>query len=404
MFNINSIREDFPILKKPINGCRNCFLDTAASAQKPLSVIEESSRVYKEIYSNVHRGQYHLSELITHEYENARNTVKTFINAASSQEVVFTRNATESINLVASSWGQNNLKQGDEVLISEAEHHANLVPWQNLRDKLGIILKVFKLEDDGSFSLDNFKKALNENTKLVAVTAQSNVLGTIYPIQKITQEAHLSGAKVLIDACQYIVHHNVDIKSIDCDFLVFSSHKLYGPTGLGVLYGKKEILDSMPPYQFGGDMVKTVTFEKTTFAETPAKFEAGTPAFVEALGLKKAIEYFSQYPIAELKDHEDNLINHMLQGFDDIKGLTLIGPRENRSGVFAFKLNDIHPSDLAFILDKQGISIRSGHHCAEPIVNRFGHTSLARASFGMYTDIEDINQFIKALHKAKTFF
>ena len=345
-----------------------------------------------------------LSEQITWDYEEARKTVQKFLNAASHKEIVFTRNATEAINLVAATWGRKNLKPGDEVLISEAEHHANLVPWQMLRDELGCTLKIFKIGDDGSFIWEEFEKQLNPKTKLVAVTAMSNVLGTIFPIKEMAKAAHNAGALILADACQYAVHHPIDVQDMDCDFLAFSGHKTYGPTGIGVLYGKYDILDSMPPYQTGGDMVDRVTYEKTTFEEPPARFEAGTPAIVEAIGLGEALNYMMCVGLDNIVAHEKELVDYAFEKLSGIEGLKLVGTAEGKGGVFSFVMDDIHPQDLAFILNKEGVSVRVGHHCAEPLVHRMGYESVARASFGLYTTKEDIDCLAAALKKAKTFF
>lgn len=404
MYNVYDIRKDFPVLEELIHGKPNTFLDSAASAQKPSVVINKMSDIYGHHYSNVHRGSYYLSEMLTAEYENARRTVQKFLNAKSDKEIVFTRNATEAINLVASTWGRKFLKASDEVLISEAEHHANLVPWQALRDEIGFSLKIFKVGDDGSFIWDEFAKNLTSKTKLVAVTAMSNVLGTVFPIQKITKAAHDVGALVLVDACQYAVHHRIDVQAIDCDFLAFSGHKTYGPSGIGVLYGKYEILNSMPPYQYGGDMVAKVTYDKTTFDEAPARFEAGTPAIVPAIGLATALDYMMNLGIENISAHEMELTNYTLEQLSAISGLKQIGTAQGKGGVFSFVVDNIHPQDLAFILDKEGVSIRTGHHCAEPLVNRMGYSSLARASLGLYSTKEDIDTLVKAINKAKTFF
>ena len=404
MYDIGKIRQDFPILFNEINGKKQIYLDTAATAQKPKCVIDKMSEAYQKEYANIHRGVYKLAEMITTDYELARQKVQTFINAKNVREIVFTRNATESINLVAASWGEQNIKEGDEILISEAEHHANLVPWQMLCQKTGAKLKIFKIGDDGSFLEDLFKKELSNKTKLVAVTGMSNVLGTIFPIKDIICQAHQIKAKVLIDACQYIVHEKIDVTDLDCDFLVFSGHKLYGPTGIGVLFAKFNILTQMPPYQTGGDMVDTVTFNKTTFADPPARFEAGTPAIIEAIGLNEAINYVEKLGYQNIKIHEQDLILYMNQRAVDFSDLKFIGTAQNKGGVFAFDFAGIHPQDLAFILAQEGISIRIGHHCAEPLVNRMGYKSLARASFGLYTSKEDIDAFFEALKKAKKFF
>lgn len=404
MYDVGKIRRDFPILFNEINGKKQVYLDTAASAQKPKCVIDKMSEAYQKEYANIHRGVYKLAEMVTTDYELARKKVQNFINAKDLREIVFTRNATESINLVAATWGIKNIKSGDEILISEAEHHANLVPWQMLCQKTGATLKIFKVADDGSFLKDEFEKTLSDKIKLVAVTGMSNVLGTVFPIKEIINKAHSVNAKVLIDACQYVVHEKIDVADLDCDFLVFSSHKLYGPTGIGVLFAKVDILYQMPPYQTGGDMVDTVTFEKATFAEPPARFEAGTPAIIEAIGLSEALAYVENLGMENIKNHEKNLILYMYQKAVDFPDLKFIGTAENKGGVFAFDFAGIHPQDLAFILAKEGVSIRIGHHCAEPLVHRMGYNSLARASFGLYTSKEDIDTFFEALRKAKKFF
>ena len=404
MYDIDKIRKDFPELDIFVNNRPNTFLDTAASALKPWVVIEKMADMMSTKYANVHRGAYTLSEQITFEYEQARDVVRHFVGAESSKEIVFTRNATEAINLVAATWGRQNLRPGDEVLISEAEHHANLVTWQVLRDELGFTLKVFKIGDDGSFIMDEYLKCLNEKTKLVAVTAMSNVLGTIFPIRKITEAAHNAGALVLVDACQYAVHNRMDVGYWGCDFLAFSGHKTYGPTGIGVLYARYNILSEMPPYQLGGEMVKKVTYEHTTFADAPARFEAGTPAIVEAIGLGKAIQYMLGIGLAEIQAHEMELTQYATEALSSIKDLSLVGTAAGKGGVFSFNIKGIHPQDLAYIINKEGVSIRTGHHCAEPLVHRMGYETVARASIGLYSRKEDIDTLVKALEKAKTFF
>ncbi len=404
MYDVNEIRKDFPVLQELVNGKPNTFLDSGASAQKPRCVISRMSDIYTREYSNVHRGSYLLSEQITWDYEAARRTVRKFLNAKSEKEIVFTRNATESINLVAAAWGRKNLKKGDEVLISEAEHHANLVPWQMLRDELGFSLKIFKIADDGSFVWEEFAENLTANTKLVAVTAMSNVLGTVFPIKKMAAAAHRHGALLLADACQFAVHHKVDVQDLDCDFLAFSGHKTYGPTGIGVLYGKYDILASMPPYQTGGDMVDRVTYEHTTFEEPPARFEAGTPAIVEAIGLGVALEYMMALGLENITAHEQELVKYASEKLSGVLGLKLIGTAKDKGGVFSFVMDGIHPQDLAFILNKEGVAIRVGHHCAEPLVHRMGYESVARATLGLYSTKEDIDRLVAALNKARTFF
>ncbi len=404
MYDVEKIRSDFPALSLSINGHVNTFLDTAASAQKPQVVIDSIVKMYTQTYANVHRGSYYLSEMATEAYENARRIVKDFINAKTENEIVFTRSATEGMNLVASSWGLNNLHQGDEVLLSEAEHHGNLVPWQNTCEKTGATLRFFKVNDDGSFDIENFYNLLNPKVKMVAVTGMSNVLGTVFPIKEIAHAAHLAGALCMVDACQSIVHTPTDVQDIGCDFLAFSGHKLYGPSGIGCLYGRYELLAEMPPYQFGGDMIENVTYEKTTFTTPPARFEAGTPAIVQAVGLGTALQYLQSLGMANVEAHEQELIKYTNERLAEISDLKVIGTAPNKGGVFSFVLGNIHPQDVAFILDKEGVAIRTGHHCAQPIVNRMGHTSLARASFGLYTNHADIDRFVAALQKAKTFF
>lgn len=404
MFDAQNIRKDFPALMMLINGKRNTYMDTAASAQKPLYVLERIQKMYMEEYANVHRGSYFLSERATENYEKARQTVTQFINAKNKNEIIFTRNATESINLVAATYGQANLKPGDEVLLSTAEHHANLVTWQQWALKTGATLKYFDVTQDGTFVLENFIRALSNKTKIVAVTAMSNVLGTIFPVKKICEEAHKVGAKVLIDACQFAVHKKIDVQDFDCDFLAFSGHKVYGPTGIGILYGKHNLLVDMPPYQFGGDMIEHVGYETTTFAQPPARFEAGTPAIVQAVGLGAALEYVMKYNFDDIEAYEQVLIKYTTDLLQEIPNLKIIGTAADKGGVFSFVIKDIHPQDLAFVLGKEGVAIRTGHFCAEPIVNHLGYTSLARASLGIYSTKEDIDEFIKALYKAINFF
>ncbi len=404
MYNIEEIRKDFPVLGVTINGKPNTFLDSAASAQKPKCVIERINKVYSSEYANVHRGSYLLSEEITQSYEKARKTVQKFLNANSSSEIVFTRNATESINLVASTWGRKFLTKMDEVIISEAEHHANLVPWQVLRDEIGFELKICKINDDGSFNWDEFCRLLNGNTKLVAISGMSNVLGTLFPIKEIVTSSHRVGAKVLVDACQLAVHRKIDVQDLDCDFLAFSGHKTYGPTGIGILYGKYNLLEAMPPYQYGGDMVNVVTYHSTTFDTPPARFEAGTPAIVQAIGLGEALEYMMKIGMNNISAYEDELTSYALQQLSMVNGLIQVGTAKGKGGVFSFIIDGIHPQDLAFILDKEGIAVRVGHHCAAPLVRRMGYESVVRASLGLYSNKQDIDNLINALNKAKTFF
>lgn len=395
---------DFPILGRLINEKRNTFLDTAASAQKPRVVVDTLKKIYLDEYANVHRGSYFLSEKITEKYEKVRETVQNFINAKTYKEIVFTKGATEGINLIASTWGRKNLKKGDEVLISEAEHHANIVPWQALRNEMGFDLKIFKIGDDGGFVWEEFEKELSSKTKLVSVTAMSNVLGTIFPVKKICAKAHKFGAKVLVDACQFAAHHPIDVRDMDCDFLVFSGHKTYGPTGVGVLYGKYDILESMPPYQFGGDMIDKVSYHMSTYADPPARFEAGTPPIAEVIGLGTALEYINMIGFDYIETHEKEISKYANSKLNSINGLSQICTTKDKNGIFSFVLENIHAQDAAFVLDKEGVSVRTGHHCAEPLVSRMGYHSVIRASIGVYTNKEDIDTLVEAIKKAKTFF
>ena len=404
MYDVYEIRKDFPVINELINNRPFIYLDTSASAQKPQQVLDKMMQIYQTTYANPHRGSYTISENMTTEYEQARETVREFINARSSREIIYTRNATESINLVAASWGTDNLKSGDEVLISQAEHHANLVPWQHICQVTGAKLLVFPVSDKGEFLEEEFKKNLTSKTKIVAVTAMSNVLGTIFPIKEITAAAHQNGAKVLIDACQFAVHHKIDVQNIDCDFLAFSAHKTYGPSGIGVLYGKADILNKMQPYQFGGDMIDNVTYEKTTFTDIPARFEAGTPAAVQAIGMAEGLKYMMKLGLENIEAHEKELVDYTTQKLLQVPDLKIVGTAKEKGGVFSFAIRDIHPLDLAFILNKENIAIRTGHHCAQPVVNRMGYTSLARASLGLYTSKEDIDSLYSALIKAEKFF
>jgi cysteine desulfurase/selenocysteine lyase len=404
MYDVWQIRKDFPILQSTVNGRPVVFLDSAASAQKPRQVLEKMRTIYETAYANAHRGSYTFAEEITTEFEAARETVQKFVNAAKAREIVFTRNATESINLVAASWGRQNLHAGDEVLISQAEHHANLVPWQNICEITGAKLVVFPIADDGSYIKEEFEKHLSTRTKLVAVTAMSNVLGTIFPIKEIVASAHEMGAKVLVDICQYAVHRKVDVQDWNCDFAAFSGHKIYGPTGIGALYGKAEILCEMPPYQFGGDMIDHVTYQKTTFADIPARFEAGTAASVQAIGMAAGIKYMLALGMDNIAAHEEELTRYTTDRLNEVPGLKQVGTAVGKGGVFSFDVSGIHPQDLAFVLNKENVAVRTGHHCAEPLVNRMGYTSLTRASLGLYNTKEDIDALIAALLKAERFF
>ena len=402
-YDVEAIRADFPAMSLQVNGKPLVFLDSGASAQKPSVVLERMDRMYRSEYANVHRGAYRLSELATENYENARKTVAQFMNA-SVDEIVFTRSVTAAINLVAHSFGRAFLKAGDEVVISHMEHHANIVPWQLLRDIMGIVIKVAPIDDDGNFLIDEFKKLLGPKTKLVAITHCSNVLGTITPIKEITRIAHEAGAKVLIDGAQGIVHLGVDVRDVDCDFYGFTGHKLYGPTGIGVLYGKRDLLNALPPYEGGGDMIELVTFEKTTYREAPARFEAGTPPIVEAVGLAAAIDYVNSVGLDRIAKHETGLRDYAMKRLGEIDGLTIIGRPREKGPIVSFTLEGAHPHDIATIIDSKGVAVRAGHHCAQPLMDRCNVAATARASFAMYNRIEDVDALVDALNTVKDIF
>ncbi|MEC8006402.1 MAG: cysteine desulfurase [Pseudomonadota bacterium] len=403
-YDVAAIRADFPILAQDIRGQSLVYLDSAASAQKPRQVIDCVSGVYETGYANVHRGLHYLSEKATADYEGAREKIRAFMNAESSAEIIYTRGASEAINLVAASWGGANIGPGDEIVISEAEHHSNIVPWQILRDQKGAVLKVLPVDDEGAVHLDQFRGLLSERTKIVAVTHVSNVLGTVYPIKEMARLAHQVGAVILIDGCQGITHMPVDVCDLDCDFYAFSGHKLYGPSGIGVLYGKAALLEAMPPYQSGGDMIERVTFEKSTWAELPHKFEAGTPAIAQAIGLGAAVDYVSQVGMAAIAAHEQELLTYTTQRLASVPGLRLIGTAPGKVSVVSFVMDCAHPHDISTIIDQTGVAIRAGHHCAQPLIDRFDIPSAARASFGMYNTVEEADRLVAGLEKVKEIF
>jgi cysteine desulfurase/selenocysteine lyase len=403
-YDVVAIRADFPALNLEINGYPHAFLDSGASAQKPNQVLEQMDQAYRSEYANVHRGAYTLSQLATDNYENARTAVAKFMNAKTPDEIIFTRNVTAAINLVAHSYGREFLKAGDEIIISHMEHHANIVPWQLLRDAIGIELKVAPVDDAGNFLMAEFEQLLSSKTKLVAVTHVSNVLGTIVPIKDVVLLAHIHGAQVLIDGAQGIVHEGIDVQDLDADFYAFTGHKLYGPTGIGVLWGKLDLLNKMPPYQGGGDMIENVTFEKTTYREAPARFEAGTPPIVEAVGLAAAIDYVSDIGLTNIAAHEQSLLAYATPALSAIDGLTIIGQADNKAGIISFTLNDIHSHDIGTIIDARGVAVRAGHHCAQPLMDRYGVAATARASFGLYSNTQDIDQLVDALNYVKEIF
>jgi len=403
-YPIEQIRADFPILSKSFKGKPLVYLDSTASAMKPRQVIDEESRVYEEEYANIHRGVYYLSAKATERYEESRKTVQKFLNAKYAREIIFTRNTTESINLVASSYGRKFLKEGDEILITGLEHHSNIVPWQFLVEEKGVVLKVVPVEEDGSISLRKYAELLTPRTKIVAAAHISNVLGTILPVAEMIRLAHEVGAKVLLDGAQAVMHQTVDVQELDVDFYAFSGHKLYGPTGIGVLYGKEELLNAMPPYQGGGDMIASVSFEKTTYAPLPAKFEAGTPAIAQAAGLAAAIDYVNSIGLDRIKAYEDELLDYATIRLNQLEGLRIIGTTAKKASVVSFVLDYAHPHDIAQIFDSAGVSIRAGHHCAQPLMQHFGVPATARASFGMYNTKAEIDALVAAVRKVEEMF
>ncbi|MGA7799324.1 MAG: cysteine desulfurase [Gammaproteobacteria bacterium] len=397
-------RAQFPALHQQVHGRPLVYLDNAASAHKPQPVIDTVNRCYSRDYSNVHRGVHQLSERATREYEQARDTVRAFINARDSREIVFVRGTTEAINLVAQSWGRAQLQAGDEILITEMEHHANIVPWQLLSEQTGAVLRVAPITDQGELIVEEFERRLGARTRLVAVTHVSNALGTINPVARITEMAHAHGAKVLIDGAQSVPHMPVDVQSLDCDFYAFSGHKTYGPTGIGALYGKAELLESMPPYQGGGEMIRQVTFQKTTFAPIPQKFEAGTPHIVGAIGMAAAIDYLNGIGMEAIARYDRELLAYATAALQDIPKLRIVGQAPDKAGILSLVFDDIHPHDLGTILDHEGVAIRTGHHCCMPLMERYCLPATARASLAFYNTRADVDALVAALHKAREMF
>ena len=399
--DIEMIRKDFPILSGEVYGKPLVFLDSGASAQKPKVVIDCISDIYESYYANVHRGAHYLSQRSTDAYEEARVTIADFMNAPSEKNIVFTSGVTESINLVAATWGRKFLDEGDEVVISEMEHHANIVPWQLLREEKGVVIKIAPIGDDGSFRLEDFQSCLSSRTKLVAVTEISNVLGSRIPVKEVARLAHEYGAKVLIDGAQGIVHQGVDVQELDIDFYGWTGHKLYGPSGVGVLYGKADVLESMPPYQGGGDMIERVSFEKTTFQEPPYRFEAGTPPIAQAIGLGTAVKYVSALGMENIAANEKEVLDYARQRLADIDGFREVGTMSDKAGIISFLIDGLHPYDVATILDRQGIATRVGKHCAEPLMDRMGLEGTVRASFGLYNNHADVDALVHGIMKAR---
>ncbi len=400
MFDVERIRADFPALSRSVHGKPLIFLDSAASSQKPVPVLEAMERVYRQCYANVHRGIYAFSEEATLAYESARDRVASFIHAPAREGIVFTRNTTEAINLVAHSWGRTHIRPGDRILLTQMEHHSNIVPWQLLAQEKGAELVYLPITDDGLLRMDLLDSLLDERVKLVAVTMMSNVLGTINPVKEITRKAHAVGAVVLVDAAQGVPHMPVDVQDLDCDFLAFSGHKMCGPTGIGVLYGKESLLEEMPPFLGGGDMIRKVEWDSATWNSLPWKFEAGTPAFVEAIGLGAAVDYLTGIGMEAIAAHERELTACAMERLSALEGLTIIGPPATaRGGVIAFTFRGIHPHDIAHMLDLEGIAVRAGHHCAQPLHRRLGLAATVRASFYIYNTPDEVDRLARALEQ-----
>lgn len=402
-YDINATRADFPILTHKESNRPWIYLDNAATTQKPQCVIDRINEVYKTCNANVHRGVYRMSREATEHHESARRRIAQFIGA-SPEELIFTRGTTESINLVASTYGASFVQEDDEIVISAMEHHSNLVPWQQLALRNKAKLRIVPLKEDGSLDVEAYKTLLNERTRLVAIAHISNVLGTINPIKMLIEEAHRVGAKVLIDGAQAIAHSRVNVQELDADFYVFSGHKMYAPTGIGVLYGKKSLLDAMPPYHFGGEMIEKVTFESTTFNTLPHKFEAGTPDYVGSVALATAVDYIDRIGVENIANYENHLLTHAVEQLSSIEGVRFIGTAKEKSAVISFVVEQAHPYDVCLLLDELGFALRSGHHCAEPLLDLLGLTSTLRASFALYNTIEEIDLFAEALRKVLRFF
>ena len=399
-FDAEQIRKDFPVLGREVNGHPLVYLDSGASSQKPNQVIDRLNRYYRLEHANIHRGVHHLSQQATEAYEQARETVRSFINAKNRHEVLFTKGTTDGINLVASSFGREFLKPGDEVIISTMEHHSNIVPWQIICEQKGAKVRVIPINQHGELIIEEFESMLNQRTRLIAVVHVSNTLGTINPVQDIIHLAHSHGVPVLLDGAQAVPHMHIDVQALDVDFYAFSGHKVFGPTGVGILYGKESILNDMPPYQGGGDMIERVTFEKTTYNVLPHKFEAGTPNIADGIGFASAIDYYSQFEESEVAAHEQDLLNYATERLLGIDGLRIIGTAANKASVISFLLADTHPFDVGTILDQLGIAVRTGHHCTQPLMDFYGIQGTARASFAMYNNRDDVDHLVAGIGKA----
>lgn len=402
--SVSDHARDFPILSRPVRGKRLVYLDNGATTQKPRQVIEAESRFYAESNANIHRGVHWLSQHATDLYEAGRKSVRQFLNASKDEEIIFTRGTTESINLVAQSWGRANLKKGDEVLLTAMEHHSNIVPWQLLCNQTGAVLKVVPMNERGELLMDDYQKLLNARTRIVCVAHVSNALGTVNPVEDIVRLAHGAGALVLVDGAQAVAHQTVDVQALNCDFYAFSAHKLYGPTGIGVLYGRHELLQAMPPWQGGGDMILTVAFNRSTYADVPQRFEAGTPNIAGVVGMAAAIDYVQSVGLDRIAAHEQELLGLATDKISALPGVRIIGTAERKAGILSFVIDGIHPHDLGTILDMEGVAIRAGHHCAMPIMTQFGISGTARASLALYNTREDVDALVKAVEKAQSMF
>jgi cysteine desulfurase/selenocysteine lyase len=404
VLDVARLRDEFPILKQKVHGRPLVYLDNAATSQKPQSVLDVIGRYFKEDNANVHRGVHALSERATLEFEQARIKAQRFLNAAAASEIIFTRGTTESINLVAQSYGRTNFRAGDEIIITHMEHHSNIVPWQVLCEQTGAVLKVVPITDAGELIFEEYEKLLGPRTRLVSVVHVSNALGTVNPVRRIIESAHRLSIPVLVDGAQAVPHMKVDVQALDCDFYAFSGHKVYGPTGIGILYGKAKLLDAMPPYQAGGDMIRSVTLEKTTYNVLPYKFEAGTPHIAGAIGLGAAIDYVNGVGIDAIAEQEHGVLEYATQALAEVPGVRLIGTARERAGVLSFVMAGVHPHDMGTILDQEGIAIRTGHHCCQPVMDRYHVPATARASLAVYNTREEIDALVKGLHKVQEVF
>jgi cysteine desulfurase/selenocysteine lyase len=403
-FDVDRIRADFPALAMQVYGKPLVYLDNAASAQKPRAVLDRINKAYTEQYANVHRGLHYLANEATEAYEGARETVQKFLNAGRKEEIIFTRNATEAINLVAYTFGRERIKEGDEIVLSIMEHHSNIVPWHFLRERQGAVLKWAPIDEDGNFLLEEFEKLLGPRTKMVAITQMSNALGTVVPVKEVVKLAHARGIPVLIDGAQAAVHYDVDVRDLDCDFYVFTGHKIYGPTGIGVLYGKYEHLASMPPFNGGGEMIQEVFEDRITYGEPPYKFEAGTPAIVQAIGLGAAVDYVNSVGKGRIRAHETELVKYAHGRLGQINSLRIIGNAKDKGPVVSFEIKGAHPHDVATIIDRSGVAVRAGTHCVMPLLARYGLTATCRASFAMYNTKDEVDALAASLIKAQEFF